>query len=278
MIEIKDIENKIIHDDCLNILKQLPDNCIDLVLTSPPYDNLRNYGDTLVWSFEVFKKIAKELVRVLKKGGCIVWIVADATIDGSETGTSFKQALYFKQIGLNLHDTMIYQKQNPSPNTSNKTKYQQCFEYMFVFSKSMPKTVNLLLEKRHNETNDKRTFRIKHFNRGVDGDFKEKRFYVIKDVVPRTNIWKYKVGFGNSAKNKIAFEHPAIFPEQLAYDHIVSWSKENDLVLDCFSGSGTTAVVCSELKRRFICIEKNEQYYELSCRRLEEYNRQLKLF
>ena len=98
--------NTIFNEDCLNTMRAMPDGVIDLVITSPPYDDLRNYKG---YSFD-FESIAKELFRVVKEGGVVVWVVGDATVDGSETGTSFRQALFFKEVGFNLHDTMIYMK------------------------------------------------------------------------------------------------------------------------------------------------------------------------
>lgn len=262
--------NKIYHEDCMNILKQLPDKCVDLILTSPPYDNLRTYNNTLEWSFEIFQNIAKELVRVLKDGGCIVWVVADATINGSETGTSFKQALYFKELGLNIHDTMLFKKKNYTPLTHNR--YEQEFEYMFCFSKGRPKTFNpIKIKCKYGGTLSRGSSSYYKKNDGVlvKGGVK-----IIKETKIKGNIFEYIVGSLATGQ----YQHPAMFPIELANDQIVSWSNENDLVLDCFSGSGTTAIACSELKRNFICIEKDKQYYEMSVKRLEDYNKQLKLF
>ena len=264
------MEIKLYNGDCLDVMdKLIADGVkVDLVVTSPPYDNLRTYNNTLNWNFDIFKNIANKLKEILADGGVIVWVVADATINGSETGTSFKQALYFKEIGLNIHDTMIYAKQNPTPNALNR--YQQSFEYMFVFSKGKPKTVNILREKRHNLCNDRRTERIKKTNRGKDGKFCEEKLYEVKEMVPLHNIWTYKVGLYNSTSYKPAFEHPAIFPEKLAKDHIISWSNENDTVLDPFMGSGTTGVACKHLNRNFIGIELDKNYFEIAKKRIEQ--------
>ena len=92
-------------------MARMPDGFIDLTVTSPPYDNLRAYSG---YSFD-FEAVAKELYRVTKQGGVVIWVVGDATIKGSETGTSFRQALFFKEIGFNLHDTMIYAKNSYVP-------------------------------------------------------------------------------------------------------------------------------------------------------------------
>ena len=193
------------NDDNLKILREMEKNSVDCIITSPPYDDLRNYENTLQWNFDIFKELAEKLYRVLKEGGILVWIVADSTFNGSETGNCFKQALFFKDIGFKIHDTMIYAKHNPTPNTGAGTRYQQCFEYMFVLSKGKPKTVNLILEKRHNETNDKRTCRTqKKFSRDKDGNFGEERHIMyIKEEVPRRNIWTYKVGLYNTTSDKI---------------------------------------------------------------------------
>lgn len=266
------------NEDNLKVLKEMAENNVDCIITSPPYDDIRNYENTLNWNYEIFQKLAKQLYKVLKPGGVCVWIVADSTINGSETGNSFRQALYFKEIGFNLHDTMIYAKHNPTPNTGGGTRYQQSFEYMFVFSKGKPKTVNLLLEPRRNECNDKRTFRIRKFNRNKQGEFaQQEHLHEIKENVPRSNIWTYKVGLYNTTSDKIAFEHPAIFPEQLAKDHILTWTNENDIVLDPFMGSGTVGKICKELNRTFIGIEIVEKYYNIAGERIRGYKIQEEL-
>lgn len=266
------------NEDNLKVLKEMAENNVDCIITSPPYDDIRNYENTLNWNYEIFQELAKQLYKVLKPGGVCVWVVADSTINGSETGNSFRQALYFKEIGFNLHDTMIYAKHNPTPNTGGGTRYQQSFEYMFVFSKGKPKTVNLLLEPRRNECNDKRTFRIRKFNRNKQGEFaQQEHLHEIKENVPRSNIWTYKVGLYNTTSDKIAFEHPAIFPEQLAKDHILTWTNENDIVLDPFMGSGTVGKMCKELNRTFIGIEIVEKYYNIAGERIRGYKIQEEL-
>lgn len=248
----------LIHGDCLEVMKKIPDKSIDLVVTSPPYDNLREYGK---FSFN-FLEISMELCRVLKNGGVVVWIVGDATIEGSETGTSFRQALYFKEIGFYLHDTMIYQKNSYPYPMSNR--YYQVFEYMFILSKGKPKTVHLL--KQPNTWKQKN----KHSSttRKKDGTTEHLKYETGKEERTRDNIWKYNCGYMRSTKDKIAYEHPAIFPDQLAKDHILSWSNKNDLILDPFMGSGTTGCACKELGRRFIGIEINKEYYEIAKKRI----------
>lgn len=260
MIELNNIYNM----DCVEGMKLLPDSCIDLTVTSPPYDNLRTYkGNINQWSFEKFKAIAEELYRITKSGGVLVWVVGDGTDKGSETATSFKQALYFKECGFNLHDTMIYQKNNPVPQ-ADKTRYTQCFEYMFVFSKGKPKTVNrIMTECQHigkvhfgkNKLNDE------NCDRRIDR--------AVKPTKPLTNIWGYNVGINQSSKDKIASGVPAIFPEKLAQDHILSWSNEGDVVLDCFMGSGTTAKMSLLNNRNYIGFEISKEYCDIANERIK---------
>ena len=245
--------------DCLELMKDIPEKSIDLTITSPPYDDLRTYNG---YSFD-FEEIAKELYRITKDGGVVVWVVGDATIKGSETGTSFKQALYFKEIGFNLHDTMIYQKTGiPFPS---KTRYLQCFEYMFILSKGKPKTINLIEDRKNataGQTRESRKYRTK------TGEFVKGSNKPIKEVGLRFNIWKYQTGQYKSTKDLIAFKHPAIFPELLAQDHILSWSNENDTVLDCFMGSGTTGKMAVLNNRNFIGIEISEEYFNIAKERI----------
>ncbi len=256
-------KNKIICGDCLEVMKDWPDNCVDLTLTSPPYDELRDYhGYTFNWL--EFQKIAKELYRITKQGGVVVWIVGDATINGSETGTSFKQALCFKQLGFNLHDTMIYEKAGFASPSNNR--YHQVFEYMFVFSKGLPKTFNPLIDRINIEKRKGGNMR-----RQVDGTLKREgnANILLGYYGQRFNIWRYKTGGGNVSTDRIAHEHPAIFPEQLAIDHIKSWSNNGDLVIDPMVGSGTTCVAAKMLGRRYIGIDISEKYCQIARQRLE---------
>ena len=248
--------DRIYNEDCLQGMKRMEAESVDLTVTSPPYDNLRAYKG---YNFD-FENIAKELYRVTKQGGIVVWVVGDATIDGDETGTSFRQALYFKEIGFRLHDTMIYHKEIPTWNQTSM-RYRQHFEYMFVFSKGKPKTFNPIRDvKVHNM--QPRTCKS---NRTGEAHYD---LYVPKnEYTVRGNIWKYAVG-SNSATDKIAFEHPAIFPEALAADHVRSWSNEGETVLDPFSGSGTTAKVARALGRHYIGFEISAEYCEIIEKRL----------
>lgn len=251
MIEI----NRNYNESNLETMARMPDNFIDLTVTSPPYDNLRDYKG---YSFP-FEEIAKELFRVTKQGGVVVWVVGDATVNGSETGTSFKQALYFKEIGFNLHDTMIYQKISYIPNKKAK-RYDSLFEYMFVFSKGQPKTFNEIIENRTNI--EKSVCKKDIMIRQKDGTFKKSE-RINKGLVKKMgNVWTY-LNNSNSTKDKIAFEHPAIFPEQLANDHIISWSNAGDLIYDCFMGSGTVAKMAIINKRNWIGSEISKEYCDI---------------
>lgn len=198
--------------DCLELMKNIPDGSIDLTVTSPPYDNLRTYnGNISQWSFEKFQEIAKELYRVTADGGVVVWIVADATIKGSETGTSFRQALWFMECGFNLHDTMIWEKSafsNPFPN-----RYHQVFEYMFIFSKLKPKSFTPIEDRKNKHAGCVSSSTI----REPDGTLHHRSKKKINDYGKRFNVWK----ISEVKRNNLG--HPAPFPEQLANDHIISW-------------------------------------------------------
>lgn len=260
--------DKIYQGDCLEVLKTFEDNSIDLTVTSPPYDNLRTYGGVIDgWSFEKFQGIARELYRVTKEGGVVVWVVADATIKGSETGTSFKQALYFMECGFNLHDTMIWEKTGMLPT---QDRYYNIFEYMFVLSKGRPKAMNFICD--HKTTAGGRVQKKDAcINKGVQKN--GAGTFVRKEYSRRTNLWRISIG-----KNKETQGHPAPFPEALANDHIISWSNEGDVVLDPFMGSGTTGKMAIRNSRNFIGIELNEEYFKIAERRIGLEKQQLKLF
>jgi len=236
-------------------MKLAPSNIIDLTVTSPPYDNLRTYNDSSTWDFSVFKEVADGLFRITKEGGVIVWIVGDATIKGSKTATSFRQALYFKEIGFNFHDSMIWGKPNPIPRTHNR--YEQSFEYMFVFSKGKPARWNPL-KINCKLAGKKRSGTIQQDDSGKRTD-KHKGGYYSKTKI-MGNIW--------SVVNKNKTNHPAVFPESLARDHILSWSNENDLIFDPFMGSNTTGKMAVINNRKFIGIEKVPEYFEIAKKRL----------
>jgi len=252
--------NKIYNENCIDTMARMPDGFVDLTVTSPPYDNLRTYNG---YSFD-FEAVAKELYRVTKQGGVVVWVVGDATIKGSETGTSFKQALFFKEIGFNLHDTMIYEKTGcamPSPN-----RYLSNFEYMFVFSKGKIKTYNLIKD-RKNRFPERWGKGRKVRNK--DGTFSYRDNYKAEEYGRRFAIWKYNNGGqGYGCSDNLGQLHPATFPEQLANDHIISWSNEGDLVYDPFMGSGTTAKMSILNNRNWIGSEISEEYCKIIERRI----------
>lgn len=265
------ISQKLHLGSCIDYMQNMQPCVIDLTVTSPPYDDIRNYENSLVWNWDTFKDVANRLYDVTKEGGVVVWIVGDSTTNGSESGNSFKQALYFKEIGFNLHDTMIYHKDNPPP-TGGPTRYYNAFEYMFVFSKGKPKTFNPILVERRNKWNDKRTSRNKSFVRDKDGEFDKKQVDLNFDKpVKMQNIWTITVGGGISSTDKIAFDHPAIFPESLAEKHILSWCNEHDTVFDPFMGSGTTGKMALINNRNFIGTEIVPEYFEIATKRLNRF-------
>ena len=256
------------HADCLQIMPQLEP--VDLVLTSPPYDNLRVYGGH---HFD-FENIAEKTSQKIKMGGVIVWVVGDATINGSETCTSFKHALFFKGLGLNLHDTMIYNKgSTPCYDPRNK-RYKDRFEYMFVFSKGKPTVYNPIKDERvlNPGVNKKATSRKQNGSMRRFGDIR------LGNYQDRGNIWVIKNGWMKTTTDKYAYNHPAMFPESLSSDHIVSWSNEGDTVADIMCGSGTTCKMAEKLNRKWIGIEIEEKYCEIAANRIENERKQLKLF
>lgn len=263
--------NTIYCENCLKTMAKMPDNFIDLTVTSPPYDNLRKYSGN-PFPFDDFKLIAKELYRVTKKGGVIVWVIGDQTIKGNETGTSFRQALYFKQVGFNLFDTMIYLK-TPRGAVGNNKTYWQTFEYMFILSKDLPKTINLIKDRENIEARagDNGTKRLH------DGSLLKVSRNGYSKYGRRTNMWTYLIGRGHSASDKIAYKHPAIFPEKLAEDHIISWSKEGEIVYDPFMGSGTTAKMALLNNRKYIGSELHNKYCKIAEKRLAPILAQKKL-
>lgn len=261
----EDIKNKIFNANSSILLKEFPNECIDLVVTSPPYDDLRDYNGKIEWNFDIFQSIADELFRVLKSGGVIVWVVGDKTVNGNKTLSAFKQALYFQEIGLKMYDVIIYEKTGSGPPHPNR--YFNAFEYMFVLSKGKPKTVNLLRDKPNKWAGLTSYGEISR--REKDGTLTNKGKKTINEFGIRTNIWRYANGKGFSTKDKIAYSHPAIFPEKLAKDHILSWSNPGDLVLDPFGGSGTTAKVAQMTGRNWVIIDAVEDYCEIAKARME---------
>lgn len=243
----------VVNMDCVEAMKQINDECIDLTVTSPPYDNLRKYNG---YSFD-FENVAKELYRITKQGGVVVWIVGDATIKGSETGTSFRQALYFKEVGFNLHDTMIWVKDGGGAIGSNKC-YTQNFEYMFVFSKGVPSTINLIYDKPNQSYGQDKSGVGR---RKATGEHKIEQRKESKEFSRRNNWWYIPPQKGVG--------HPAVFPEQLAKDHILSWSNVGDVIFDPFMGSGTTAKMAMLNGRKFIGCEISQEYCDIIKDRLD---------
>ena len=279
MIEL----NRIYNEDCLEGMKRIPDGFVDLTVTSPPYDNLRAYnGNIEQWSFEKFQGIAKELYRVTKQGGVVVWVVGDKTVNGSEELIPYKQCLYFQSIGFNVWDTMIYQKEF-CPFPAN-VRYNQQFEFMFVFSKGKVKTFNPIKESKSKKEVEKilkgqinvasKSYRSKtgETNRADSDDRMLKRLQKSVTCTEKTmgNVWKINAGYMVGSKDKIAFEHPATFPEELAEKHIISWSNEGDLIFDPFMGSGTTAKMARLNNRNYIGFEISPEYCDIAEKRLEQ--------
>lgn len=254
--------------DNVAVLKSFDDGCIDLTVTSPPYDNLRTYGGH-DWGWDEFTLLATELFRVTKQGGVVVWIVNDETIDGSETGTSFRQALHFKDCGFRLHDTMIYHKPQLKFPRHGHRKYCGAWEYMFVLSKGSPATFNPIRDQDNSTAGEMiSNTRV----RQTDGTQKDSHSNgrTISDKGTRNNVWPYTTGHRHSAEETYAHDHPAVFPEALARDHILSWSNEGDTVLDCFNGSGTTTKMAKHMARKGIGIEINAEYCKIAVNRLKQ--------
>lgn len=255
---------RIYNKDCIELMNDYInhglENTFQLTVTSPPYDSLRTYNN-IIWNFDKFKEIAKLLYKITKPGGIVVWIVGDSTVKGSESGTSFRQALYFKEIGFNLHDTMIFEKANPIPQNHNR--YEQCFEYMFVFSKGKPNVFNpikvpTLNAGKEMEWGRRKTIMDKHQCRR----HRDSERIVTNPTKIHKNIFTYSVGGGKTG-------HPAVFPYQLAEDHILTWSNENDWVFDPFLGSGTTGIAALKNHRKFIGAEISEDYFNIANKRIK---------
>ncbi|HKX84444.1 MAG TPA: site-specific DNA-methyltransferase [Pyrinomonadaceae bacterium] len=250
---------RIYHENCIETLRRMPDDMLDMTITSPPYDDLRDYNG---YHFPV-EKISELLHEKTKPGGVVIWVVGDRTLNGGETLTSFQHALTFKSAGFRVHDTMIYAKNNPIPSDCGK-RYRQCFEYMFCFSKGQPKTFNPIMQPIKQEKAFK-SFRITKVGRN---DLAHDHIAPKERKV--NNIFFYNVGT-SSSKDKIAFEHPAIFPEQLAMDQISTWTDKRDVVYDCFMGSGTTAKAAQLLDRQWVGSEISDEYVKIAEDRMKPY-------
>ena len=257
--------------NCIDGMQQMDEESVDLVVTSPPYDDLRTYNDSSKWDHNVFKQVADELSRVLKPGGVIMWNVNDATVKGSETGSSFRQCLYFMDAhGLRLHDTMIYEKTGTAfASGPNSVRYTQIFEYCFILSKGKPKTINLIQDKKNKWAGYTSFGNAK--TRKKDGTMHDpgRKSNEIREWGVRTNIWKIKNSGGFGQSSKASYKHPATMPEELARGHVITWSNENDLILDPFMGAGTTAQVCLEENRNFIGFEIDDTYHQMCVDRIK---------
>ena len=257
----------IYHENCIETLRRMPDDFVDMTITSPPYDDLRDYNG---YHFPV-EDIAASLFQKTKLGGVVIWVVGDRTLNGDESLTSFRHAIMFQEAGFKVHDTMIYAKNNPIPSDCGK-RYRQCFEYMFCFSKGQPKTFNPITQMIKQEKAFK-SFRITKVGRNdLDHDHIAPKERKVDNIFyyGDTDIFYYNVGT-SSSKDKIAFEHPAIFPEQLVHDQIATWTNEGDMVYDCFMGSGTTAKVAHLLGRQWIGSEISSEYIAIAEERLRPY-------
>ncbi len=252
----------ILTGDCREVLKTLADASVQMICTSPPYDDLRSYSGHCDWDFE---GTALELYRVVCDGGIVCWNVGDSVVDGSETLTSFRQAIFFKDVvGFRVHDTMIYEKSNGSK--PDPTRYNPCMEYIFVLSKGKPRCFNPIKDK-PNVTFGKPCFG-KHTMREHDGSMSvRKERKVAAEFGTRSNVWK---GLTRGQEDAgLALDHPAMMPKWLARDLILSWSNAGDTVLDPFFGSGTSGKAALELGRKCIGIEINPQYVALARQRTE---------
>ena len=265
--------NKIHLGNSVDIMREMPDNCIDLVLTSPPYDSLRTYKGKITdekydehFSFP-FVDMAKQLYRITKDGGIVVWVVNDQIVNGGESGNSFRQALKFQEIGFKIYDTMIYHKNGaPFPESA---RYSQVFEYMFVLLKGKkPNSANMIKDKENRWAGS--TNFGKRSSRTKDGEIKIMDNFTVAKYGSRYNVWYINNGAGFTTKDKYAYAHPAMFPESLAEDHILSWSKEGDVVLDPMNGSGTTSKMAKVNNRNYIGIDLNQEYIDIAERRLSE--------
>lgn len=268
--------DNIICDNCIIGIKTIDSNSIDMTLTSPPYDNLREYNNKSKWDMDTFNILSHELYRVTMEGGIVVWNVNDATINGSETGTSFRHALGFMDAGFKLNDTMIWDKNNVVYSGKDRPRYNGVFEYMFILSKGKPKTFHPIKDKHNRYAGCK-------VSEGMERDQHDKlrtrasagKGKRIADYSIRSNIWVCSVGYNKTTKDKYAYAHPALMPERLAKDLIISWSNVGDIVFDPFMGAGTTAKCAIELGRHYIGCEINQDYISIAQRRIEDAKRSI---
>jgi len=256
--------NKTYNENCLETMSKMGEGLIDLTVTSPPYDDMRKYNG---YDFD-FESTAKELYKVTKDGGVVVWIVGDKTINGSETGSSFRQALYFMECGFNLYDTMFYEKASRIPTEG---RYYNTVEYMFILSKGKPKTLNFICDHK-NKTEGQRRIKDSCINKGTNKKI-EGEYLTTGEYSRRSNVWRYGTGRPKDLSKilkETGLKHPAIAPEKLIADHIISWSNEDDLIYDPFMGSGTTAKMAKLNNRNYIGSEISEEYCDIINERLND--------
>ena len=257
--------NQIIQGECVKVMSEhLPHESVDLTLTSPPYDDMRTYEG---YSLDI-RNIAAQLYRVTKRGGVVVWVVADQTKNHNMSLTSFKHALYMKYAGFNFYHHMIYRKGRVALGTPNGSYFND-FENMFVFTKGgKPKTYNAIEDVKNKHAG--KSVAITYRNRDGTMGPVEHTDKVHAEYGKRGRVWHYNQGGASTTKDKFAYEHPAMFPEKLAHDHIITWSNEGDIVLDPFCGGGTTLKVAKQLNRKYMGIDVSEKYCKLSYRRVTE--------
>ncbi len=243
--------------DAAEVLSSWEEPCIDLTVTSPPYDNLRNYNG---YKFDAGAMLSA-IFKVTKQGGVCVWVVGEK-INGGRSLTSFDHAFMGRDVGWTVHDVMIYQKKNTPFMRSNG--YTNCYELMIVFSNGKPKTFNRLMEPTR-----RNGWETAVFGKGPDA-VNRKRPVELKTEKTRNNIWQYAVGLGGTTSDKIAFQHPAVFPERLAEDHILSWSNPGDMVLDPMCGSGTTCKMAEMNGRKWVGIDMSPEYIDIARQRIPE--------
>ena len=253
--------NKIICEDNITYLKTLPDECIDFVITSPPYDALRDYNG---YKLDLHG-LGVELLRVLKDGGICVMVIQDSTRDFAKSLTSFRTIVdWCDNIGFRLFECNIYNRQG-TEGAWWKKRFRVDHEYMPIFLKG-----------KRPQYFDKENIKIpsKHGGKIMTGAN-------IRTKNGQTGSRKVKINptkcpgtvmtFGNTCggESKLKSKHPAVFPNMLAYDMIECFCPEDGTVLDPFNGSGTTTLAAKCLGRNYIGIDVSEEYNKIARERLE---------
>lgn len=254
--------NKIHHFDAVVGLRLLPADCIDLTLTSPPYDWIRDYNGTFDPAKFPFVRIAEELYRITAPGGVVLWITRDQQQDCCESGTSAKQMLYFKNIGFNVQ-TMIV-------DSISARHRRYCYgmppQFCFVLSKGRPKAFHPIRDKPNTEPG-----RIKSWSaRNRDGRIRKGKPKEIPKYGRRSHIWLYPTGFGLVSDDPLPRNAPAPMVETVAGDLMLSYSNPGDLILDPMAGLGTTGKVAVKLNRQFIGFERVRKYCDVANDRVRQ--------